>query len=92
MTEVIHTVNQKYKILIEKDQSNRWFIKLLIYSDSEIVQEKFVTQSRSNSLKTFRLLEDVLDCAINQCANTIGQLRKSEIEIFINGEKWSMTK
>lgn len=92
MTETITALSDKeksYQIKLAKDQNEKWFLTFATLVNGAVKDEKIVTQSRSNNPKTFRLLEDALTCAMDQCK---GLGTTAHFKILVNGEEWSLTK
>lgn len=92
MTETITALSdtdRNYQMKLEKDQKGKWFLTIGTILNGQVIDEKVVTQSRSDNPKTFRLLEDALQCALEQC---VGLGDKAGFKIMINGEEWGLSK
>lgn len=92
MTETISALSENdksYQIKVEKDKDNKWFLTFSILVNSEVKEQKIVTQSRSDNPKTFRLLEDALACALKQCK---GLGTTANFKIVLDSEEWELSK
>lgn len=92
MTETITALlddDKTYQIKLEKNQDDKWYLTFATIVNGVVTDEKVVAQSRSENPKTFRLLEDAIQCALTQCK---GLGNTAKFKIIINGEEWGLSK
>lgn len=83
---------KSYTINLRQDDLDKWFIELIAdlgEPESSHIQNFVLQQSKSNKPKTFRLLEDCMRFALDNCSN-LGSL--GALNLHINGMRFSLKK
>ena len=93
MTKALTGITGKsYTLNLRQDELDKWFIELIAdlgEPESSSIQTFILQQSKSNKPKTFRLLEDCMRFALDNCSN-LGGL--GELNLHINGMRFSLKK